>query len=88
MSEDKPPRPRIVEMKPKDVLWPNPVDAITEFARDAAEGKIKPSKVFILWFEESDERLRPHRWCANVTQSEAIALLEVGKLLEIEDWRS
>lgn len=82
---------RLLSFAPKEsseLKW-SPKECVAEFAADVAAEKIVPTKVMILWFSEDPEtnRMRPNRWFANVSHAEAIALLELGKHIEIADWR-
>ena len=61
---------------------------IAEFLADIRSGKIAPAKILILWFEQdANGSLRPHRWFANVTSVEEVAMLELGKHIAIEEWK-
>lgn len=61
---------------------------VSEFLGDIKNGSIKPTKMLIVWFsEDADGMLRPHRWFANLTKSEEVAMLVLAQHIAIDDWR-
>jgi len=61
---------------------------VEEFLGEIKSGKIKPTKLMILWFSEGEDgRMRPHRWFANMSRTEEIALLQLAIQMGIEDWK-
>lgn len=66
----------------------SPEQCIAQFLDDIRSQTIAPTKIMILWFETlPNGNLRPHRWFANVSSCEEIAMLELGKHIAIDDWR-
>lgn len=61
---------------------------IQTFLDDIKSGAIDPQKIMIVWFSV-DERgaMRPHRWFANLTKIEEVALLQLAQQISIDDWK-
>lgn len=63
-------------------------ECVAELLDAIRSGAVHPDKLMILWFShEADGSLSPHRWFANMTGVEEVALLELGKKIAIEDWQ-
>lgn len=65
----------------------NPEQCVEEFLDQIKSGNIKPTKIMIAFFEDSDDgRLIPSRWFANMNTIETVALIELIKELTMKDW--
>lgn len=58
------------------------------FLAEVKAGTAAPTKMMILWFSETEDRLKPHRWFAGMTHADEIALLELAKQIGLEDWKN
>jgi hypothetical protein len=66
----------------------SPEQAVEEFLQEIKDGKTKPVKMIIMYFEEKENgNLKPHRWFANINRAEEIALTTLANHMAIEEWR-
>lgn len=83
-------RPKVIPISDKSkscYSW-SPDQCVTQFLDEIRSGKIEPTKIMILWFDEAkDGGLHPHSWFSQIDKFEGIALLELIKNQEMDDWR-
>jgi hypothetical protein len=83
---------RVLPMPVKTEQQPftGPIDCITQFAEQAKDGTITPTQALILWFSKDPNTgiITPHRWYANMSTVDVIAMCELTKHMEIEDWKA
>lgn len=84
---------RVTPFRPKAAevveTW-SPLQLLEELVAEVKAGTVNPQAMAIHWLESTDNgtRSRPRRWQCGLSRAEEIALLEMSKLLALEDWRS
>jgi hypothetical protein len=76
----------LIERKPDSKRW-TPREALMDAVADIDSGRIKPTKLMVLYVEDVEDRVRASEYICGMNISEHIAFLTIKLHEAIDDWK-